>query len=50
MKDFMTRSPGKESDGTNFLTSSLSGKMTSPLKFTPLSSNEGFKNKTTLVS
>jgi len=52
MKDMMSRSPGKESDGPNFLTSSLSGKMSSPLKFAHLSSidKEGFKNKTTLVS
>lgn len=40
MKDMMSRSPGKESDGPNFLTSSLSGKMTSPKKFAHLSSND----------
>jgi hypothetical protein len=49
MKDMMGRSPGKESDSPNFLTSSLSNKMTSPLKFTHQSSNNE-KNRTTLVS
>lgn len=34
MKNMMGRSPGKESDSGNFLTSSLSNKMSSPLKFT----------------
>jgi hypothetical protein len=33
MKDMMGKSPGKEFEAPNFLTSSLSGKMSSPLKF-----------------
>ena len=49
MKDMMGRSPGKESDTPNFLTSSLSNKMNNPLKFTHHNSNND-KNKTTLVS
>ncbi len=40
MKDFKGRSPGKESDAPNYLTSSLSGKMSTPLKFTHPSSND----------
>lgn len=48
MKDVMGRSPGKESsDNNNYLTSSLSNKLTTPLKF-PGNSND--KNKTTLNS
>jgi len=47
MKDVMGRSPGKESTDNNYLTSSLSNKMTTPLKF-PGNSND--KNKTTLNS
>lgn len=53
MKNMMGRSPGKESDSGNFLTSSLSNKMSSPLKFAHQCSTnekEPFKNKTTLVS
>lgn len=49
MKDMMGRSPGKESDSANFLTSSLSNKINNPLKFTHHCSNNE-KNRTTLVS
>ena len=33
MKDIYGRSPGKDSDSNNFLTTSLSNKVTTPLKF-----------------
>ena len=51
MKDINPRSPGKQSEG-NFLTSSLSNKISSPLKFTHQSSSEKdpMKNKTTANS
>ena len=51
MKDMNPRSPGKESEG-NFLTSSLSNKIGSPLKFAHQNSNdkEGMKNRTTINS
>jgi hypothetical protein len=35
MKDMMGRSPAKESEIPQFLTSSISGKTSNPLKFTP---------------
>ena len=40
MKDIMARSPCKESDGPTFLTSSLSNKISNPLKFAPLNTSK----------
>ena len=45
MKDVMGRSPGKQSTDNNFLTSSLSNKISGNLKF---AGNSNDKNKTTL--
>ena len=47
MKDMVARSPNKESE---YLSTSLSNKMTSPLKFNHSSSNVENKNRTTLNS
>ena len=49
MKDIMGRSPGKDSETNHFLTSSLSNKVTTPLKFTH-QEKEQARNKTTLNS
>ena len=50
MKDVMGRSPGKESGDNNFLTSSLSNKISNPLKFANSNEKDPVKNRTTLNS